>query len=246
MMAGAAAVLLTAGFAAPAMANDVQETIEVCRHYSWTGGPLGADGAPLTRAPGPEWQANSPQEPHDNGGDPATWPGENPGLHYTGDPGQANWFDYACVDEPPQPCPVETVFVPGPTVTATEKVEVPGPTVTATVTQSGEPVPGPTVTVTETATATATATVTATATETALIPGPTISIPGPTVTATQNVPGPTATVTFCPVTGTVTQGPPLAATGASGTLWTTIAGLLALAAGGYLAFAASRRKGAHE
>lgn len=243
----AAGAMLLGGVAAPAMAT--QEDSE-CQHYSWTGGPLN-EGETPPRAPGEDWQANTAQEPHRaGGGNPATWVDGEPGLHYTGEPGRANWFDYVC-DKPPEPCP--TVTVPGPTVTATERVTAtatvtasgePGPTVTATATETA---PGPTVTATETATATAT--VTATATETAVVPGPTLTVAGPTVTATatEQVPGPTATVTFCPVTGTVTQGTPdLAATGASSTLWTTAAGLLALGLGGYLAFAASRRKGAHE
>ena len=157
-----------------------------CQHYSWTGGPLGETEVP-PRAPGEGWQANTTQEPH---GDKATWTDGQPGLHYTGEPGKANWFDFVCEDKP-EPRPTVTVTVPGPTVTATEKVEVPGPTVTATV-------PGPTVTVTVPG-----PTVTVTA-----VPGATeVPVPGPTVTVTaEPEPAPTVTKT---VTVTETEPAPV-------------------------------------
>jgi hypothetical protein len=240
-MMAASGLALIAGGVAQATQHDNDD--KSCRHYSWVGGPL-EEGQIPPRAPGEGWQANTTQEPH---GDRATWVDGKPGLHFTGEPGRANWFDYVC-DKPPQPCPTATVTVPGPTVTATERVEVPGPTVTATVTA-----PGATATVTATATATATEpgpTVTATVT----VPGPTVTAPGPVVTVTERA---TETVTATAtetVTATATeteyaatsstQRSGLAKTGANlGTLG--LASLL-IAGGTVLWAFATRRRGAHE
>lgn len=186
MAAAGLALMVSGASQATQPANDKEE----CQHYSWTGGPL-EEGQIPPRAPGEGWQANTEQEPHGDGR--ATWIAGNPGLHYTGEPGKANWFD--CVVDTPEPRPTVTVTVPGPTVTATETVEVPGPTVTATVpgptvTVTAPPVPGPTVTVTAVPGATAT-----------------VPVPGPTVTVTaEPEPAPTVTET---VTVTETEPAPV-------------------------------------
>jgi hypothetical protein len=74
------------------------QTVTEMKHFSWTGGPL-AEGVvpavPPTIKGNLDWQPNTAQEPHDNGngGDKVTWLDEvGSGLHYTGEPGNANWF----------------------------------------------------------------------------------------------------------------------------------------------------------
>lgn len=67
-------------------------TAEVTQHYSWTGGKRDTDNPPTVVPPHEDWQANTTQEPHDNGqGNPATW--VNDSLHYTANSkGHASWF----------------------------------------------------------------------------------------------------------------------------------------------------------
>lgn len=66
------------------------------QHYSWNGGDIPENEVPPA-PPAGSWQANTEQEPHDNGaGNNVTWLAEvGSGLHYTGKPGNANWFYYA-------------------------------------------------------------------------------------------------------------------------------------------------------
>lgn len=66
------------------------------QHYSWTGGPI-AEGSTPPAPPAGSWQANTAQEPHDNGNSPNVhWVDTaGSGLHYTGTPGNANWFYFA-------------------------------------------------------------------------------------------------------------------------------------------------------
>lgn len=112
---------------------------DVCQHYSWTGGPLDPGEVP-PRAPGEGWQANAKQEPHsDSGNKPATWVTGPPGLHYTGEPGNANWFDCVAIEpEPSQsPSPSVTPTDPEPSPSGSATGEgTPTPTVTPTVTPS--------------------------------------------------------------------------------------------------------------
>jgi hypothetical protein len=70
------------------------EVVVHAQHYSWTGGPID-DGEVPPIPPAGSWQKNTTQEPHanGNGGDNVTWlDGVGRGLHYTGEPGNANWF----------------------------------------------------------------------------------------------------------------------------------------------------------
>jgi hypothetical protein len=77
------------------------------QHYSWTGGRLDVDSPPTEVPPSDNWQANTEQEPHDNGqGNPATW--VNASLHYTANSqGHASWFYFTegtpdlVIDHPP-------------------------------------------------------------------------------------------------------------------------------------------------
>lgn len=64
------------------------------QHYSWNGGKLDVNNPPTEVPPSDNWQANTEQEPHDNGvGNPATW--VNDSLHYTANSkGHASWFYY--------------------------------------------------------------------------------------------------------------------------------------------------------
>ena len=102
-MAASGLALMVSGVSqATQSTNDKGE----CQHYSWTGGPLDEGQIP-PRAPGENWQANTFKEPH---GDEATWTNGQPGLHYTGEPGKANWFDFVC--DTPEPTPTVTVTVP--------------------------------------------------------------------------------------------------------------------------------------
>lgn len=76
------------------------------QHYSWTGGNLPTDQPPTEVPPSDNWQANTSQEPHDNGqGNPATWVNAN--LHYTANSqGHASWF-YFTPEVPAVECPPE-------------------------------------------------------------------------------------------------------------------------------------------
>jgi hypothetical protein len=69
------------------------EVVVHAQHYSWTGGPIDEGDVPPIPPVG-SWQANTTQEPHAHGhGDHVTWlDGVGHGLHYTGEPGNANWF----------------------------------------------------------------------------------------------------------------------------------------------------------
>lgn len=87
------------------------------QHYSWTGGRLDTTNPPTEVPPSDNWQANTSQEPHDNGqGNPATW--VNDSLHYTANSkGHASWFYYTAgtpeqVIEHPEVTHEETVEVP--------------------------------------------------------------------------------------------------------------------------------------
>ena len=64
------------------------------QHYSWVGGDIPEGQVPPV-PPAGEWQANTSQEPHEN--NPiVTWLGAvGSGLHFTGTPGNANWFYFA-------------------------------------------------------------------------------------------------------------------------------------------------------
>lgn len=156
-------------FSAPVVAGNDKDK---CQHYSWVGGPL-AEGEIPPRAPGPGWQANTEQETHSNN---TTWVTGPPGLHYTGEPGRANWFDCVPIEpEPsesptPTPTPTETPTVtptpsvtPTPTVTPTQTptpTETPSSTPTPTPTvESSSPVASPSSTPTESASPTQTATI---------------------------------------------------------------------------------------
>lgn len=90
----------------------VSEAVEG-QHYSLKGNSgIDKDEVPPTPEVNPDiWQANTAQEPHDNGaGQPVTWldaPGA--GLHYAshGSSGKRDWFYYRA----PKPEVTETVVV---------------------------------------------------------------------------------------------------------------------------------------
>lgn len=64
------------------------------QHYSWTGGDIPEGQVPPV-PPAGSWQANTSQEPHTNN-PTVTWLGAvGSGLHFTGTPGNANWFYFA-------------------------------------------------------------------------------------------------------------------------------------------------------
>ena len=77
--------------------TDPEVTLDptTAQHYSWTGGNLETSNPPQEVPPSDNWQANTTQEPHDNGqGNPATWLDEvGSGLHYTAASDKhASWF----------------------------------------------------------------------------------------------------------------------------------------------------------
>ena len=109
---------------------------EVCedQHYSWTGGPIDEGVVPPIPPQG-SWQANTSQEPHKNNPN-VTWVDDS--LHYTGKPGNANWFYFAKCPDEPSPTPTQTTASPTPTETKSES-PTPTPTITTatpTATQS--------------------------------------------------------------------------------------------------------------
>jgi hypothetical protein len=98
--------LVGAGTISVAHAQDADPTCP--QHYSWTGEPLDGNDVPPV-PPAGSWQANTQNEPHLNNPN-VTWLDEvGTGLHYTGEPGRANWFYYEeCPEETKEPTPAET------------------------------------------------------------------------------------------------------------------------------------------
>lgn len=100
----------------PAWTEVVTEAVPG-QHYSLKGNSgIGKDEVPAF--PADYWQANTEQEPHDNGaGNPVTWVGtEGSGLHYAshGSEGLRDWFYYRA--------PVDEVVIEHPAETHTVKV----------------------------------------------------------------------------------------------------------------------------